>query len=127
RSLVSRHDVVLREIDPRSPLGVGNGDFALTVDATGLQSMLGEYPVAPRDPAAASGSLLGTLSTWGWHRSPETSEYSWRDALTWYESERGPVQYVDMQGKVSGGTERGSGRRDLVLRGNPHRLDLGTT
>ncbi|ATG53585.1 hypothetical protein CFK41_01405 [Brachybacterium ginsengisoli] len=126
RALVSRHDVVLTGIDPRSPLGTGNGNFAVTVDATGLQSLPTSYPVSPRDPAEDPGTLLGTLSTWGWHRNPDAAEFSWRDSLTWYDSDRGPVQYVDMHGSVSGGTEKGSGPQDLVLRGNPHRLDLGT-
>lgn len=126
RALVSRHDVVLREIDPRSPLGVGNGDLAFTVDATGLQSLPAAHPVSPRDEKRPDGTLLGTLSTWGWHSLPEASAYDWRDALVTYDSDRGPVPYVDMSGKVAGGTEQDTEERDLLLRGNPHRLDLGT-
>ncbi|WP_114855733.1 hypothetical protein [Brachybacterium sp. YJGR34] len=126
RALVSRHDVVLDAVDPRSPLGVGNGDLAVTVDATGLQSLPASYPVSPRDESRPDGTLLGTLSTWGWHSLPSASAHSWRDALVTYDSDRGPVPYVDMSGKVAGGTEQDTGERDLQLRGNPHRLDLGT-
>jgi len=124
-ALVSRHDVVLTSIDPRSPLAVGNGDLAFTVDATGLQSLPASYPVAPRDPGRPDGTLLGTLSTWGWHSLPAAARHTWRDALVTYDSDRGPVPYVDMSGRVSAGTEHGTAERDLVLRGNPHRLDLG--
>lgn len=127
RALVSRHDVVLDDIDPRSPLSVGNGDLAVTVDATGLQTLPSLYPVSPRDPLRPVGTLLGTLSTWGWHSQPEARGHSWRDSLVTYQSPRGPVPYVDMSGQVADGTEQGTAERDLLLRGNPHRLDLGTT
>lgn len=126
RTLTSRHDVVLTDIDPRSPLSVGNGNFAVTVDATGLQSLPAEYPVAPRQPGRPEGTLLGTLSTWGWHSDPAAAAYTWRDSLVEYDSARGTVPYVDMSGMVADGTEVGTAERDLLLRGNPHRLDLGT-
>ena len=38
RALVDRHAPVLRGFDTGSPLSVGNGEFAFTVDATGLQT-----------------------------------------------------------------------------------------
>lgn len=126
RTLVSRHDVMLDAIDPRSPLSVGNGNFAVTVDATGLQSLPAQYPVAARQPGRPDGTLLGTLSTWGWHSDPAAAAYSWRDSLVEYDSPRGTVPYVDMSGMVADGTEVGTAERDLLLRGNPHRLDLGT-
>src|SRR5262245_52140821 len=37
RALVSRHDVVLKKLDPEAPLSLGNGEFAFTADVTGLQ------------------------------------------------------------------------------------------
>lgn len=126
RSLVTRHDVTLDDIDPRSPLSVGNGNFAVTVDATGLQSLPATYPVAPRQPGRSEGTLLGTLSTWGWHSDPAAAAFTWRDSLVEYDSPRGKVPYVDMSGMVADGTEVGTAERDLLLRGNPHRLDLGT-
>jgi hypothetical protein len=38
RALVARHDVRQTRIDPRSPVSVGNGEFAFTFDITGLQT-----------------------------------------------------------------------------------------
>lgn len=124
-ALVSRQDVLITEILPTSPLSVGNGDFCFTADVTGLQSLPEAYPVGPRDPSAADGTLLGTQSTWGWHSVPPPEPYRLEDSMVTYESPRGPVSYVDMGGAVRGGTEQGTPARDLWLRANPHRLDLG--
>ena len=56
RSLVRRHNPTLAALDPRSPLSVGNGEFAFTADITGLQSLPQPYE---------SGIPLSTLSQWG--------------------------------------------------------------
>ena len=37
-ALVKRHNVAVRKVDPTAPLTVGNGQFAFTVDVTGLQT-----------------------------------------------------------------------------------------
>ncbi len=58
RVLVRRHNPVLRALDARSPLSVGNGEFAFTADITGLQSFPEPY---------ASGTPLCTQAQWGWH------------------------------------------------------------
>ena len=55
-ALVARHAVHVEGIDPESPLSVGNGDFAFTVDVTGLQSLETLYH--------ENGIPLETLSTW---------------------------------------------------------------
>lgn len=61
RALVSRHDVEVTGVDPTSPLSVGNGEFCVTVDVTGLQSLPHTYPV--QEPSGGPpGTLLGTLS-----------------------------------------------------------------
>ena len=125
QSLVDRHQVVLREADPRSPLTVGNGEFCFTADLTGLQTFPDHYPVGPRDPGAVDGTLLGTMSQWGWHSTPTSESYVIDDSMITYETPRGPVRYVDQTGSVSGGTERDTNERDLWLRANPHRLHLG--
>lgn len=57
-ALVTRHNVVLRQFDADNPLTVGNGEFAFTVDATGLQTFPGAFEHT---------TPLGTLSDWGWH------------------------------------------------------------
>ena len=54
QALVARHEMVVREFDARSPLQVGNGEFAFNVDATGLQTFV----------------PFNTLSHWGWHSGP---------------------------------------------------------
>lgn len=125
QAVVRRHEVVLREADPRSPLTVGNGEFCFTADLTGLQTFPEHYPVGPRDQAAGDGTLLGTMSQWGWHSVPPAEPYAIADSMITYESPRGPVRYVDQTGKVKGGTEHGTNDRDLWLRANPHRLHLG--
>ena len=38
QALVARHNVVLHQPDPLTPLSVGNGEFAFTADITGLQT-----------------------------------------------------------------------------------------
>ena len=39
RAIVDRRKPALYEVDPRSPLTVGNGEFAFTADVTWLQSL----------------------------------------------------------------------------------------
>ena len=51
-TLVTRHNVELKQFDANSPLSVGNGQFCFTVDATGLQT----FP-----EAFAETTPLGTL------------------------------------------------------------------
>ncbi|NOJ58795.1 hypothetical protein [Arthrobacter sp. 260] len=124
QELVRRHNVVQTSVDPRSPVSVGNGEFAFTVDLTGLQSFPDEYPVGARS-ALPSGTLLGTQAQWGWHATPTPEEHSLLDSAVTYESPRGPVPYIDMSGSISGDAEDSVPERELWLRSNPHRLDLG--
>ena len=81
RAVVERHDVVLTAADAQSPLTVGNGDFACTVDVTGMQTFR-EF----HDPErAAPGQLVTntcTQSTWGWHEMPNPSRYTLDDAMS---------------------------------------------
>src|SRR5690606_2264507 len=87
---VGRHPVRLRAIDPRSPLQVGNGEFAIAVDPTGLQTFPDEYPVE------GGGSLLGTMAQWAWHSSPSPRTYSLDETIRDYETPQGRVPYVDL-------------------------------
>lgn len=67
-ALVTRHNPVLNSIDYETPLTVGNGEFAFTVDVTGMQTLYSEY--------AKRHVPLCTMSQWGWHTEPaETREY----------------------------------------------------
>jgi hypothetical protein len=64
RAVVERHNPVLGAFDGRSPLSVGNGEFAFTADLTGLQTFPALYDQQ---------MLLCTLSQWGWHTVPNPS------------------------------------------------------
>ena len=67
QALVTRHNVALHQFDADNPLSVGNGAFAFTVDATGLQT----FP-----EVFTHTTPLGTLSDWGWHTSPNPNNWS---------------------------------------------------
>lgn len=69
-ALVSRHDVIVHEIDPMGTLAVGNGGFAFNADVTGLQSFPEYYEKT---------MPIGTLSDWGWHSFPNPHGYSLKD------------------------------------------------
>ena len=61
KALVSRHNPANTRLDTRSPLTVGNGEFAFTADITGLQSFPDRY---------LEGIPLCTQAQWGWHTTP---------------------------------------------------------
>ena len=107
--LVSRHNPILKQLDPLSPLTVGNGEFAFTADITGLQTLAREYENA---------MPLCTMSQWGWHTrpSPEGLDSS-ALRLTRY----------DTHGREVGYQTSSEGQTELYqwLRENPHRLHLG--
>ena len=108
-ALVSRHNPVLRQLDPLSPLTVGNGEFAFTADITGLQTLLSEYQNA---------MPLCTMSQWGWHTRPAPKSLKAQGLrLTQY----------DTYGREVGYQTSSEGQTELYqwLRENPHRLHLG--
>jgi hypothetical protein len=107
RAVVSRHNPTLTAIDPRSPLSVGNGEFAFTADVTGLQT----FPKLYDDHMP-----LCTMSQWGWHTVPNAiSQTEFR--MTEY----------DTFGRKVGYPTSSTGQKELYdwLRENPHRLHLG--
>ena len=109
-ALVSRHDPVIERFDPDNPLTVGNGQFAFTVDTTGLQT----FPEAFVETVP-----LGTLSQWGWHTAPNPQGWTIEKyRLTPFESHGRQVGYADIPG------DRRTEEVDY-LRANPHRLHLG--
>src|SRR5580765_4092840 len=61
QALVTRHNPIVRHLDPLSPLSIGNVEFAFTADITGLQTFSGEYEKS---------MPLCTMSQWGWHTIP---------------------------------------------------------
>lgn len=120
-AVVSRHHPVVRRVEPRWPLQVGNGTFAVGVDITGLQTYPGAYP---HHYGEAVGTLLGTMSSWGWHSVPAPRPYALAETERSYETPRGPRPYVDMSTALRrDGSSHGSDAEEW-LRNNPHRLQL---
>ncbi|HVU38110.1 MAG TPA: hypothetical protein VHC95_07225, partial [Opitutales bacterium] len=68
-ALVTRHDPVLTQFEPGSPLSVGNGEFCFTADVTGLQT----FPDAYNGNSAIP---LCTMADWGWHSFPNPQGFS---------------------------------------------------
>ncbi len=108
-ALVRRHDPVLRQFDPLSPLSVGNGEFAFTADVTGLQTFPEVYEQA---------TPLCAMSQWGWHRAPLPAGLDPKGLRL--------VQF-DTYGRQVGYAVSAEGQNELYnwLRENPHRLHLG--
>jgi protein-glucosylgalactosylhydroxylysine glucosidase len=108
--LVTRHQVKVYGIDTLTSLTVGNGQFAFTVDFTGLQSFPELYE---------KGIPLGTQSEWGWHSFPNEKNYSFDESLKNYKSHGREIPYA---------VQWPSGRNQDAanyFRQNPHRLHLG--
>jgi hypothetical protein len=125
RGLVAEHAVTLREADPQSPLSVGNGEVCFTVDSTGLQTWPERYPV--RDPAGGPpGTLLSTLSNWGWHATPGGESFDVAHCTRRYQTARGSVRYVDLSRELGAPDAGQITAEEAWLRGNPHRLHLLT-
>jgi hypothetical protein len=120
--LVGRHRVLLDRLVPDSPLSVGNGEFCVTVDVTGLQTFPEAYPVAARY-GDVPGTLLGTMSHWGWDSSP--GRVPLEPQLHEYDSPHGRALYADLGGSFGADASSGQSREEEWLRNNPHRLDLG--
>jgi hypothetical protein len=112
-ALVSRHNISDTIIDSLNSLSVGNGQFAFTVDVTGLQTFPEFY---------SKGISLGTMSNWGWHTEGNPENYNLSDVYRSYKVHGRDVEYVH---QFRGGEE---GRRAAAtdwLRANPHRIHLG--
>ena len=84
-AVVRRHTIKVDKIDSLSSLSVGNGNFAFTVDATGMQSFPDAY---------ANGVPLGTESVWGWHSFPNTDNLRIEEAQKIYELEGRKISYT---------------------------------
>lgn len=112
KAVVNRHDIALHAADTLSSITLGNGEFAFTVDVTGLQTFCKDYQ---------NGVPLGTESEWGWHSFPNTKHFKIEESYKYYDLYgRKNVPYC-MQVKTS---ERAKEAVDY-FRVNPHRLQLG--
>lgn len=111
KALVTRHNVKIMAIDSLASLTVGNGVFAFTIDATGLQSFPEKY---------AKGIPLGTQSEWGWDSYKNTSAYKFSETLKKYKQYGRDITYSVQ--------EKGAPRNNEAVnwfRQNPHLLQLG--
>ena len=109
--LVRRHNIKIEVFDSLSSLTVGNGSFAYTVDATGLQSFPQKYE---------KGIYLGTESEWGWHSFPNSGNYKYDETLKEYDFYGRKITY-DVQWEKPERKKSASN----YFRQNPHRLHLG--
>ncbi|MEI9908203.1 MAG: hypothetical protein WDO71_00120 [Bacteroidota bacterium] len=111
KNLVERHTIINTRFDSLSSLSVGNGKFAFTVDATGLQSFPDFY---------AKGVPLGTQSEWGWHSFANPGKYTFNETLKNYKLNGREVSY-----SVQLNEPERSKNAVTWFRQNPHRLQLG--
>ena len=115
KALVRRHDVVLRGADLASPLQVGNGEFAVTVDVTGLQTFADAHD---------HGMPLGTMAQWAWHTFPAPPGVDVDDIYTLYDSHGRQVPYADGKGGYASDAKPRAIHPAVWRRVNPHRIDL---
>jgi hypothetical protein len=112
-AMVTRHNIENSVIDSLNSLSVGNGEFAFTVDITGLQTFPEFY---------SRGISLGTMSNWGWHSGANPENYQLADVYKSYEVHGRNVNYV-RQFRTAEDARKGAASD--WLRSNPHRIHLG--
>ena len=111
KALVDRNKVQVNAFDSLASLSLGNGNFAFTVDITGLQTFPERY---------SKGVPLGTQSQWGWHSFPNTRKYRFEETLRAYNF-RGKEELYAVQFNEKGRPQAAAD----YFRINPHRLHLG--
>lgn len=112
QALIARNNPHVTVIDSLASLSVGNGEFAFTVDATGLQTFPATYKM---------GVPLGTQSQWGWHSYDNPQDLKLEEALKEYDFGHGHKELYATQFKEDGRAKDASN----WYRINPHRLHLG--
>ena len=116
--LINRLDIIasfnphLTDINPQSPLSVGNGRFCYTADITGMQTLYEEY---------LTETPLCTMAEWGWHTKKADNEkgfYTLDDVrMTPYNCCKRTVTYPRVK------YEGNEAAYDWV-RQNPHKFNL---
>lgn len=112
QALVERNNPHITAIDTMASLSVGNGEFAVTVDVTGLQSFPELY---------SKGVPLGTQSQWGWHSFSNPENLKFEETLKDYDFGRGRMEPYSVQFNEQGRNRQAAN----WYRVNPHRLHLG--
>lgn len=111
QALVTRNNISIQKFDPLASVSVGNGVFAFTVDATGLQT----FPEFYKD-----GVPLGTHSEWGWHSFANPKNFKHEETLKDYDFRSKPEPYAIQYKEPERNKEASE-----WYRVNPHRLHLG--
>jgi hypothetical protein len=111
--LVTRHNIEITKPDSLNPLSVGNGEFAFTVDITGLQTFPDFY---------SKGIPLGTMSEWGWHTEVNSRNYNISQVYKQWDIHGRAVNYVH---SYTSGKNTLAIRATDWLRRNPHKFHLG--
>jgi hypothetical protein len=106
-AVVSRHNVSNTRLDAESALTIGNGDFAMTVDATGLQTFERLY--------YDNGLPLETRTTWAWHEFPNVEHLTLADAMVSYNFHGRKIDFPGKQQSPAG----------KYFRENPQPMPLG--
>jgi len=109
-ALVTRHNIVVHDIDPMGAMAVGNGEFAFNFDVTGLQTFPEYYQKT---------MPVGILSTWGWHSFPNPNGYT-LDQFKLTSIKKYDRTFVFPSASTSHPTPAAA-----YLRSNPHRFGLG--
>lgn len=110
KGVIDRHRIIIQQFDSLASLSIGNGNFAFTVDPTGLQSFPEKY---------INGVPLGTQSSWGWHSFPNRQNFSMDETYRAYSFNGKSVNY-----SVQGHTSSRQNQAVEYFRSNPHRLQL---
>jgi hypothetical protein len=102
KAVVDRHKIITTSANPDSPAQAGNGEFAFSVDITGLQTFI----------------PFNTLSQWSWHSFPLPDNLNAADFKGVALDTHGRKILYDMPDKEQPELSR-------WLAGNPHRFNLG--
>ena len=110
-ALVTRNNIKVDKLDPLTSVSVGNGSFAFTVDATGLQTFPNLYD---------RGVPLGTYSEWSWNSFANPKNLRHDETLVPYDFRGRPELYATI--------DRSNPRNMEAYewyRITPHRMHLG--
>lgn len=112
-ALVTRHNIENSVVDSLNSLSVGNGEFAFTVDITGLQTFPELY---------SRGISLGTMSDWGWHSGENPDSFKISELYKSYSVHGRNIDYLRQW--MTNEDARKAAASDW-LRRNPYRFHLG--
>lgn len=113
KSVVSRNNPIISNIDPLNALSVGNGHFATTVDITGLQSFPEHY---------TNGIPLCAMSDWAWHSFRNNDNLTEQMTQRSMDLGHGHKEIYAVEYKQEGINKKAT----EYFRANPHRINMGT-